>query len=149
MPAKLRTGKPAVAELIPEDEIAFMQLHDDKGKPLNEWVHWDPTTQKAVKGPKPTGKRLVPTGSMLQVDLHCEDCGAGLVAGGGKPFDYLHCGRMRFDPAVNRGALLIRVDELRPRAGGGMEPVEAWHVVDVPEQPTPGSVLECGRYGLL
>ena len=90
-----------------------------------------------------TGRR-VRTGSTIQGDLRCRDCGADLVAAGDRPFRYLICGRLN---------LRIPDDKGRPEGGrwlpAGVDPKGRlmWRIVEA-EEPTAGSVLECGRWNL-
>jgi hypothetical protein len=145
---------PEVAEMVPEDSIEYLQLHDEKGNPLDEWLHFDPVTQKPIKGPKPKKPKMIPTGSMKQVDLVCHDCGRQLVGGGrvgGKyPFDYLVCGRLDSrDPQfihIRRPAPPSKLGKLIGAKGRGM--VAVTEKVEGAPEPGPNTVVECGRYGL-
>ncbi|TAL42996.1 MAG: hypothetical protein EPN91_07280 [Salinibacterium sp.] len=128
-PAKLHLRKmiPPEPEMVAEEEIAYTQLHEQKGKEiaaLSEWVHWDPATGKMLKtGKPPKAAELRPTGGMLAVDVLCKDCGAHLQAGHKWPTPksegvyYLICSRL-----VNLGFK-------------GMMP-----------EPKPDTVIECGNW---
>lgn len=138
-----RDGKPAEDELVPEDSIEYLQLHDASGKPLDEWLHFDPATQKATKGPKPKAPKMVKSGSKVQVDLVCKDCGAALVGGGGFPFDYLICGRLRDWRTID-----VTIHDVNADGVVTATRIEHHTDMDAPK-PHAGAVIECDRYGLL
>lgn len=99
------------------------------------------TVRRAIE--KRTGKR-VRTGSRVQGDLSCRDCGAAIVAGpDDRPFRYLVCGRLNVRAPEDMG----QPEEGRwlPHRTPGKPPV--WKVVPS-EEPLPGGVLECGRWAL-
>lgn len=128
-PLHLRPMTPPEPEMMSEDDIAYSQLYELQGKKLvalDEWVHWDPATGQAVKGPKPKPGKMVATGSLKATDLTCHDCGAHLVAGRTEPF-HLVCGRIAH--------LLTLVD--KPSDGAASAP-----------RPKKDTVLECGNVEL-
>lgn len=143
MPFHKRDGKPVEDELVPEDTLQYLQLHDASGKPLDEWLHFDPATQKATKGPKPKAPKMIKTGGKVQVDLSCHDCGATLIAGGGWPFDFLICGRLRDWHTID-----VAIHEVNNDGVVTGTRLERHVFADAPE-PHAGSVIECDRYGLL
>ena len=83
------------------------------------------------------------TGSKIQVERSCQDCGAGLIAGGGYPFDFLMCGRLR-----EWNVIEFTVHELNPDGVVTGTHIERHVLADAPA-PTAGCVIECERYGLL
>lgn len=143
MSLHIRPLKPDEPEMVPEDEIEYVQLHDGKGNELNEWIHFEPGTGKAIKGPKPKTKKLIPTGSMKQVDEKCSDCGSTLVNGTGRNFRHMVCARI--NPADPR---FVAVSGTKTNAKGRVVPaIVPLHDPGAP-QPQPNTVIECGRYGL-
>lgn len=93
---RIRDMRPAEPEMMSDQDIAYVQLHERRGGKLvalDEWMHWDPESQQAIKARRPDEPTMRPTGSMKAVDLDCADCGATLVAGKGKVY-YLVCGRI-------------------------------------------------------
>ena len=101
-------------------------MHKRDGKPAEDEI---------VDGKK--------TGSRKQVDLSCHDCGATLIGGGGWPFDYLLCGRMRTWNTMDVTMYALNTDGVV---------TDTWvehHVFADAPTPHAGSVIECDRYGLL
>jgi hypothetical protein len=120
--------------MVPEDQIEYTQLYDDKDKALDEWIHFDMLTQHAVKGPKPKTKKLIPTGSMKQVELDCSDCGADLRPSAAAEGLFV-CARLH---AQRLDAVEVRDERGQP----------ALLVDDEAPKPKAHQVLECGRLGL-
>ena len=99
------------------------------------------TTRRAVL--RATGRRVT-TGSVIQADRACADCGAALVPMGDRDFYYLACGRLNIrDPESRQpeGARWLphRRKDAEDRAVITWEPVPS-------EEPYRDCVLECGGW---